>query len=81
MTRSWAEELASYGIRVAAVAPGFVRTPILQAMDAAVLSKWILKVPLKRLGEVEEIYTAVKFIVECEFFNGKCLEVDGGLTM
>ena len=80
-TRVWALELAEYGIRVGAIAPGFIRTPILEAMAPNVLDSWVSRVPLRRLGEPEEIYAALKFIFECEFFNGKCLEIDGGLIV
>jgi 3-oxoacyl-[acyl-carrier protein] reductase len=80
-TRVWAQELASYGIRVAAIAPGFIHTPILQAMQPEVLDQWITKIPLGRLGEACEIFDGVRFIVECDYFNGKCLEIDGGLNI
>ena len=64
-----------------AIAPGFIRTPILEAMDPAVLDNWVSRVPLQRLGEPAELYAGLKFILECEFFNGKCLEIDGGLVV
>lgn len=80
-TKIWAEELAPYHIRVAAIAPGFIRTPILQAMHPETLQTWIKKIPLARLGEASEIFTGVRFIVECDYFNGKCLDIDGGLSM
>jgi len=59
---------------------GFVRTPILDAMQPDVLQTWIDRAPLKRLGEPSEIFAGVRFIFECEFFTGKYLEIDGGLT-
>src|ERR1039457_2578158 len=77
----WARELARYAIRVAAVAPGFVRTDILAAMRPEVLEKLTAPVPLKRLGKPEEIAHAVQFIFENDFFTGRCLEVDGGLRL
>lgn len=80
-TRVWAQELAPYGIRVAAIAPGFIQTPILRAMQPETLKEWVTKVPLKRLGEPHEIFSGVRFIIECEYFNGKCLDIDGGLTL
>jgi 3-oxoacyl-[acyl-carrier protein] reductase len=77
----WAKELARYGIRAAAVAPGFTRTDILSAMRPEVLNKLTAPVPLKRLGLVEEIAHAVRFIFENDFFTGRCLDVDGGLRL
>jgi 3-oxoacyl-[acyl-carrier protein] reductase len=75
----WAKELARYGIRVGSVAPGFTETEILASMRPEVLNKLTAPVPLKRLGQPEEIAHAVQFIFENDFFTGRCLEVDGGL--
>ncbi|NUN12461.1 MAG: SDR family oxidoreductase [Myxococcales bacterium] len=80
-TKLWATELARYGIRVGAVAPGFVDTPILQGMRPEVLDKMLAGVPLRRVGTPEEIYRAIQFIIECDYFTGRCIDVDGGLTM
>jgi 3-oxoacyl-[acyl-carrier protein] reductase len=80
-TMVWAKELARYGVRVGAIAPGFIRTPMLEAMRPEVLEKVINPVPLRRLGEPEEIFQAVRFIVECEYFTGRVIEVDGGLVL
>ena len=81
MTVVWAKELARYGIRVGSVAPGFTHTDILAAMKPEVLEKVIAPVPLKRLGEPDEIAHAVQFIVENDFFTGRCLDLDGGLRL
>jgi 3-oxoacyl-[acyl-carrier protein] reductase len=81
MTVVWARELARYGIRVGAVAPGFVRTPMVESMRPEILMKVTAAVPLGRLGEPEEIARAVQFILENDFFTGRCLELDGGLRL
>lgn len=80
-TKLWGSELARYGIRVGAIAPGFIDTPILQGMRPEVLESTLKAVPMRRAGKPFEIYQAVKFIVECEYFTGKCVDVDGGLTL
>lgn len=80
-TKLWAEELARYKIRVGAVAPGFTQTPILEGMRPEMLEKLLSQVPLRRAGQPEEIYMAVKFIFECGYFTGRCIDVDGGITM
>jgi 3-oxoacyl-[acyl-carrier protein] reductase len=77
----WAKELARYGIRVGSVAPGFTHTDILASMRPEVLEKLTAPVPLKRLGQPEEIAHAVAFIFENDFFTGRCLEIDGGLRL
>jgi 3-oxoacyl-[acyl-carrier protein] reductase len=81
MTVVWAKELARHGIRVGAVAPGFIRTPMVEEMRPEVLTKVIAPVPLRRLGEAAEISQAVSFIFANDFFTGRCLEVDGGLRL
>ena len=77
-TTLWAKELARHGIRVGAVAPGFVDTPILRGMRPEVLDKMLAQVPLRRAATPYEIFLAVKFIIECDYFTGRCIDVDGG---
>ncbi|MFP4031278.1 MAG: SDR family oxidoreductase [Desulfococcaceae bacterium] len=78
MTVTWAKELARYGIRSAAIAPGYVNTEMVAKIDQKVIDKIVAQIPMGRLGEMKEISQAVKFILECDFFNGRVLEVDGG---
>ncbi|MBH24219.1 MAG: short-chain dehydrogenase [Myxococcales bacterium] len=80
-TKLWANELARHGVRVAAIAPGFIDTPILQGMRPEMLEKILKGVPMRRAGSTEEIFRGVQFIVECDYFTGKCLDIDGGLTL
>lgn len=81
MTVAWGKELARFRIRVGAVAPGFIRTPMVAAMNPEALAKVTAPVPLGRLGEPEEIAAAVDFICRSDFFTGRCLELDGGLRL
>jgi 3-oxoacyl-[acyl-carrier protein] reductase len=81
MTVTWAKELARHGIRVGSIAPGFTRTDILSTMKPEVLEKVVAPVPLRRLGEPEEIAQAAQFIVENDFFTGRCIDLDGGLRL
>jgi 3-oxoacyl-[acyl-carrier protein] reductase len=80
-TKLWSQELARYGVRVAAIAPGFIETPILQGMRPEVLEKTLAQVPLRRLGTPEEIFQGIRFIFECGYFTGRCLDIDGGLII
>ncbi len=81
MTVVWAKELGRFGIRAAAIAPGFARTDILAAMRPEILEKVLGPVPLKRLVEPAEIAAAAVFIAENDMFSGRVVEVDGGLRL
>ncbi len=81
MTVVWAKELARFGIRAGAIAPGFVKTDILANMRPEVLEKVIAPVPLQRLGAAEEIADAAVFIAKNDFFTGRTIDLDGGLRL
>ena len=81
MTVTWANELARHGIRVAAIAPGFCQTAMVEKMPDKAREKLEASIPLKRLGEPDEIAHAVQFAFENDYFNGRVLEVDGGLRL
>lgn len=78
MTVVWARELARHHIRVGAIAPGFIGTPMTEAMKPEALARAAAAVPLGRIGLPEEIASTARFIFENEFFTGRCIEVDGG---
>ena len=79
-TRTWALELAHYGIRVAGIAPGLVDTPMLGQLAEDTRNSLISGIPLQRIGTPYEIWLALKFIIECDYFTGRVIEVDGGST-
>ena len=81
MTVVWAKELARYGIRSAAIAPGFCATEILAAMKPEMLARVKSAVPLRRLGDPAEIAAAAVFIAQNDFVTGRVIEVDGGLRL
>ncbi len=78
MTVTWSKELAQYGIRAAAIAPGFINTEMVAKMPAKVIDKVVAQIPVGRLGEMKDISRTVQFIIECGFVNGRVIEVDGG---
>ena len=82
-TKTWARELGPKGVRVAAVCPGFIATPILDAMPEPVLQKMIDKVPLGRLGKPEEIASVYAFLAsdDASYINGAVIEVSGGIML
>lgn len=78
LTVVWAKELARYGIRTGAIAPGFTRTDILDAMKPEMIERALAAVPLKRMAEPAEMAHAAIFIAENDYFSGRVIEVDGG---
>jgi 3-oxoacyl-[acyl-carrier protein] reductase len=77
MTTTWAKELARYGIRCGAIAPGFTRTEILEAMKPEMIERALAGVPLKRPAQPEEMAHTAIYIAENDFFSGRVIEVDG----
>ena len=82
-TKTWSRELGPKCIRVNAVAPGFVVTPILATIPDNVLKDMESRVPLKRLGQPEEIANVYAFLAsdEASYVNGAVIEVSGGMTV
>ncbi|WP_163574487.1 SDR family oxidoreductase [Halomonas faecis] len=81
LTSTWAKELARYGIRAGAVAPGFIETDMTASMRQDMLDKLTAGVPLKRLGQPEDIAESVAFIFANDYFTGRVIECDGGLRL
>ena len=77
-TRTWALELAPFGFRVAGIAPGLTNTPILSRVSEVAMAQMIEKIPVGRIAEPLEIWQAMRFIIECDYFTGSVIEVDGG---
>ena len=77
-TRSLAKEVASFNIRINAVAPGFIETDMVADLD---LKKMINLVPLGRLGKPEEVAEVVNFLLkkEASYITGQVIQIDGGL--
>ncbi|WP_100400978.1 3-oxoacyl-[acyl-carrier-protein] reductase [Bacillus sp. FJAT-44742] len=83
LTKSWAKELGRYNIRVNAVAPGFILTPMTEKMPEKVLTVMKEKSPLQTLGTSEDIANAYLFLAsnEARFITGTVLSVDGGVVI
>jgi 3-oxoacyl-[acyl-carrier protein] reductase len=81
MAVTWGKELARYGIRTGSVAPGFINTEMVAGMKPEAREKLTAGIPLKRMGEPDEIAKAVEFIFDNEYFTGRIIEVDGLLRL
>jgi len=77
----WAKELSRYGIRVNAIAPGFINTEMVAAMPDNVKEKLAAMIPLKRIGEPDEVAEAAEFIFQNDYFSGRCIDLDGASRM
>jgi 3-oxoacyl-[acyl-carrier protein] reductase len=77
-TVTWAREFAPFGIRVGAVAPGMIETPMTKGMNPKALEAFVQQIPVGRIGQPEDIWKAIRFIMECDYFNGRTIDVDGG---
>ncbi len=77
-TRTWMKEFSPFGIRVAAVAPGAVETPMTAGMNQKALDMIRASIPLGRMAQPEDIWRAVKFIFDCDYFTGETIDVHGG---
>ncbi len=82
MTRTWALELARHNITVNAVAPGLIDTQMTQAIPAEVKEKFIAKIPMKRMGKVQDIAELITFLASdaAGYVTGQTIQIDGGLT-
>ncbi|MEZ4364988.1 MAG: SDR family oxidoreductase [Kofleriaceae bacterium] len=80
-TVTWSKEFAPFGIRVGCIAPGMVETPMTQGMNQKARDALVAAIPVGRVGVPEDLWQAVRFVLECDYFNGRTIDVDGGLSM
>ena len=82
MTKVWAKELGSFGIRCVAIAPGFIDIKSThKALSEDKLNNIKKQTPLRMLGDVKDIAEIIKFSLENDFINGKTLRIDGGFSI
>ena len=79
-TVTWSREFASLGVRVGAIAPGMIETPMTQGMNQKAREALVAQIPVGRIGVPEDIWLGVRFVLECDYFNGRTIDVDGGLS-
>ena len=83
LTRTIANEVAKRGVTVNCVSPGFINTDILSKIESARLESMMEKVPMGRMGEVNEVADLIFFLSseESAYITGQVLHINGGLTM
>lgn len=83
MTKVWARELGRHGVRVNAIAPGFIATEMVNAMPEKIITAMIERTPLPRLGQPRDVANAYLFLAsqEASFITGAVLRVDGGIVV
>ncbi len=83
MTATLARELAPYGIRVNAIAPGFIATDMVAHLPEEKINEYLTQIPLGRLGKVEEVAELAAFLAsdEAAYITGQTLVIDGGLSL
>ena len=82
-TKTLAKEMGSRGLRVNAVAPGFIETDMIEAVDEATMAKYLEAIPLRRRGKVEEVANLVAFLAsdDASYITGQIITLDGGLSL
>jgi 3-oxoacyl-[acyl-carrier protein] reductase len=80
-TKSLAQEIGSRGITVNTVAPGFIDTDMTAALPDVVREEMLKRIPLRRLGTVEEVAAAVVFLATANYITGETIHVNGGMYM
>lgn len=81
MAVTWGKELARFGIRTGAIAPGVVKTAMTDQMKPEAIERMESVIPLRRMGLPDEIAHGVKFIFENDYFTARVLEIDGGIRI
>ena len=82
LTYTWAKELGAFGMRFVSVAPGFIDTPSTRAaLSEANVARLQQQIPLRKLGELESVFLAVRHAIENDYLTGTVIEVDGGLVI
>lgn len=83
LTKTTAKELASRGITVNAIAPGFIETDMTDVLSESIREELMKAIPLARLGKPEDIARAVRFLSssDAEYITGQVIHVDGGMVM
>ena len=80
-TKSVAREVAARGVRVNAIAPGFIESDMTDAIPEKMRDAMLAQVPMKRIGQAEEVAEVAAFLAGQEYLTGQTIAIDGGMTM
>ena len=80
-TKSVAREVAARGVRVNAIAPGFIESDMTDAIPEKMQEAILAGIPMKRIGKAEEVATVASFLAEQEYLTGQVIAIDGGMAM
>ena len=81
MTKSIAREVASRGITCNAIAPGFIQTDMTAVLKEDVVKQMTAQIPMKKLGQVEDIAQTAVFLAKSQYITGQVIHVNGGMAM
>lgn len=80
-TKSVAREVAARGIRVNAIAPGFIESDMTGVLSEKMQEQILNQIPMKRIGKGQEVAQAASFLASQDYITGQVLAIDGGMTM
>ncbi|MEX2784369.1 3-oxoacyl-[acyl-carrier-protein] reductase [Streptococcus sp. H49] len=80
-TKSVAREVAARGVRVNAIAPGFIESDMTDAIPDKMKDSMLAQIPMKRIGKAEEVAEVAAFLAQQDYLTGQVIAIDGGMTM
>ena len=81
LTKSVAREVAGRGVRVNAIAPGFIESDMTASISDKMKAAMVTQIPMKAFGQPEQVAEVAVFLAQQEYLTGQVLAIDGGLTM
>lgn len=80
-TKSVAREVVTCGVRVNAIAPGFIESDMTDVIPEKMKEAMLAQIPMKRVGKADEVAQLASFLAQQEYLTGQVVAIDGGMTM